>query len=140
MFAATMLLAMACDAGGFTDEMPDDLPAGQCDATSTGEDCETGGETSETSSSSSSSSTTGEPAVDCRVDGCTGQGVCAASWDVETEVRGEFECRFACVPLLDDGAWCSDDASCCDAAARCTERGYCVLEDDAQGGSTSTGG
>ena len=132
-----LLLSAACDdaGGGFTDEMPDDLPAGRCDETSTGEDCETGGQAG--SSSSSSSSSSGEPASDCLVDGCMGQGVCAAAWDAEAEVRGSFECRFACVPLLDDSAWCSDDASCCDAGARCTGRGYCILEES---GSTSTGG
>ena len=134
--ALVVLFATACDdAGGFTDEMPDDLPAGMCDETGTGADCETGGQAS-ASSSSSSTTTTSEPASDCLVDGCVGQAVCAATWDAEAEVRGAFECRFACVPLLDDSAWCSDDASCCDAGARCTGRGYCILE----GGSTSTGG
>ena len=130
-----ILLVGACDdAGGYTDAMPDDLPAAMCE-TGTGGDCETGGQTSE----EGSSSTTGDPPADCQVDGCMGQGVCAADWDRDTEVRGAFECRFACVPLLDDTAWCSDDASCCDATARCTERGYCVFDEDASG-STSTGG
>ncbi len=125
------LLLGGCFAPGFTDEMPDDLPAGNCPDTDA-EDCVTtstsGAESGGESSSSSSSSTSGTPADDCQgSDGCLGEDACVAAWDGEAEARGAFACQFACVPLLDESLWCSDDVSCCDADAVCTGRGYCVL-------------
>jgi len=137
-------LAVGCDAGSdsyagdtdvFGDDMPDDLPAGNCGEGNDNEECDTEGD------SAGVVSTSGDAAADCLSDGCVGEGVCAADWDPESETRGEFACRFACVPLLDDTAWCSNDASCCDAMARCTERGYCVLDDDdgSTGGDSSGG-
>lgn len=131
----------------FTDDMPDDLPAGNCGEDGSGGNCETDGE-----SAGGADSTAASVDSDCMVDGCMGQGVCAADWDMDEEARGEFECRFACIPLLDDSSWCGDDDSCCDDGARCTERGYCVLDEgggsdtdggsgtDTDGGSGTTGG
>ena len=123
--------------GTLTDEMPDDLPAGHCADTDT-DACvtSTGGGTSTSTGDTSSSS--GEPTVDgCDAsESCVGNGACVAPWDADEQARGPFECRFACVPLLDESTWCSDDASCCDAGARCTARGYCIL-DDAQGTGTT---
>ena len=128
------------DTDVFGDHMPDDLPAGNCGGVVGAQNCDTDGDSAGVADGS-----TGVGEANCLVDGCMGQGVCAASWDAEAEVRGDFECRFACIPLLDDGSWCSDDASCCDANAHCTNRGYCVLGDDESGSSTgdtdaSTGG
>jgi hypothetical protein len=145
LLLAAALLAGCDDGGGassldtdvYGDDMPDDFPAGSCRGTTgSGTDgCDTDGTT--TGEAAASTST---PAEACLAEGCTGQGVCAATWDVETEQRGPFECRFTCIPLLDETSWCSNDASCCDATARCTGRGYCVLdEDDASSGSSSTG-
>ena len=129
--------AASGDTDVFGDDMPDDLPAGNCGEDTSDEDCETDGD-----SAGSADSTTGAVDSDCLVDGCMGQGVCAADWDMDDESRGEFECRFACIPLLDDSSWCGDDDSCCDAGARCTERGYCVLDDevDSDTDGTTTGG
>lgn len=139
---ALAVFGTACDDASaegesYADEMPDDFPADNCRATGGDTDgCDTDG----------TSSTTAEGGVDgeCLVEGCIGQSVCVAPWDAESQTRGEFECRFACIPLVDETSWCSDGASCCDAAARCTDRGYCVLEDEGTGsgssGDGSTGG
>ena len=129
------LLLGGCFAPGetFSDEMPDDLPAGACRDTDP-EDCATTSSSGSDSSgeSSSSSSSTGAPADDCQgSDGCLGDDACVAAWDAEAEARGAFACQFACVPLLDEALWCSDDASCCDPDAVCTARGYCVMGDGA---------
>ncbi|MBV1861236.1 MAG: hypothetical protein KUG77_22655 [Nannocystaceae bacterium] len=121
------------DTDVFGDDMPGDFPAGSCAATMGGA-CETDGGSS---GLGEGSSTAGDPA-DCVVDGCVGQGVCVAPWDESAEQLGEFECRFSCVPLLDDASWCANDDTCCDAQARCTDRGYCVL--DGGDGSTGSGG
>lgn len=134
--AASSDAAASQDTDVFGDDMPDDLPAGNCGEDSSDEDCETDGD-----SAGSADSTTGSVDSDCLVDGCMGQGVCAAEWDMDDEARGEFECRFACIPLLDDSSWCGDDDSCCEAGARCTERGYCVLDDsDSDTDGTTTSG
>jgi hypothetical protein len=102
-----------------SDEMPDDFPAGACRDTDT-DACETG---------SSSSGTQGQvPADTCNSsEDCFGSGACVAAWDPEDGTRGPYTCQFMCVPLVDETTWCTDDAACCDAQARCTARGYCVL-------------
>ncbi len=147
----TLILLLA--AGGcfspnnFTDEMPDDLPAGSCRDTDP-EDCATStGE--ETSIGGTSTGTTAGPVAD-GCDGsetCLGEDACVAAWDAQTESRGPFECRFACIPTLDERSWCSDDASCCEEGDVCTPRGYCVSSEadgsGPKGGSSSgdsTGG
>lgn len=147
VFIVAAALLVGCDTGdttaagddnetdAFGDVMPDDLPAGNCGVESSDEDCETDG-----SSTGLGDSTTGGPEGDCLVNGCTGQGVCAAEWNAETEERGPFECRFSCIPLVDDTSWCSNAASCCDSEAVCTERGYCVLGEGADGSSGSGDG
>lgn len=119
----------------FGDAMPGDFPAGNC-AETAGEDCETGGQSG---GSRETAATAGDP-VDCVVDGCIGQGVCAAPWDAEAEMLGEFECRFSCVPLLADVSWCANDEACCDSDARCTDRGYCVFDDGVDPTGTDTDG
>ncbi len=122
--------SLTADSGGISDEMPDDLPAGECRDT---EGCDAA--TSTGAESSTSSTGSGEP--ECvESEDCDGAGACAAPWN--GDVRGPFECRFACIPTLDEASWCSDDASCCDAGAFCTLRGYCVLEDES-GTGTGTG-
>ncbi len=138
-----LVALMACDADGpeFTDEMPDDLPAGTCRDTDA-EDCETSTGSAPvgagTSSGDTGTTTSGGPSDACSdSEGCLGGDTCAALWNPQTESRGPFACQFACVPLLDETAWCSDDAACCDAQAVCTPRGYCVLGD---GPGASTGG
>lgn len=144
VFAASLLVFGGCDdatadgaAGGETDvlgdDMPDDFPAGSC-AETMGEDCDTEGDSAGIGDSSAS---TAGAAGDCVVDGCVGQGVCAAPWDEAAKQLGEFECRFSCIPLLDDASWCANDEACCDSGARCTDRGYCVL--DGSVGSTGSG-
>jgi hypothetical protein len=129
--------------GGFTDEMPEDLPAGGCDENP--DECESGDEGSEGDSRSSGVDAAAQgdsgPAPCERSADCNGAGACVASY--EEDERGDYVCRFACVPTLDEAAWCRDDASCCDPAATCTARGYCVVLDgedeglpDQLGGST----
>lgn len=145
LLAASLLLFAGCDdasadaaaegeTGVLGDDMPDDFPAGSC-AETMGEDCETEGDAAGIGDSSSS---TAGAVADCVADGCVGQGVCAAPWDEEAEELGEFECRFSCIPLVDDASWCAGDDACCDSGARCTDRGYCVLEGG--NGSTASGG
>ena len=113
--------------GGFSDEMPEDLPAGGCDENP--DDCESGDEGGESSSGGVDASAQGEPdPAPCELStDCNGAGACVASF--EDGERGDYVCRFACVPTLDESAWCRDDASCCDPAATCTARGYCVVLD-----------
>lgn len=122
--------------GTFADEMPDDLPAGECRDT---DGCETDGD------DGTRGTTTGEPVdePECeRSEQCDGAGACVATWD--DDVRGPFECRFACIPTLDESSWCSDDASCCERGDVCTPRGYCVPsegdETGSSGGGSSGGG
>jgi hypothetical protein len=129
---ALALLLPGCDdsstesefdtAGGLSDEMPEDLPAGGCEDEPG--DCETDG--AGESSSGGVDAAPQDEAAPCELSGdCDGAGACVAAY--EDGERGAFECRFACVPTLDEAAWCGDDASCCDPQATCTARGYCVV-------------
>ena len=117
----------------------DDLPAGVCRGPDT--DTDTGTDTDPCESGSTAfGEDPGAPGPSDGSDACHGSvdcmgGVCAASFDPATLQRSPLACQFACVPLIDDTLWCSDDASCCDAGALCTERGYCVLLE----GSTTGG-
>lgn len=141
-------LALGCDGGsdegtsaagvgGFSDEMPEDFPAGECREGGTGgEDCASGSTSTSTGGvGSSSGSASAADAEECTVtEDCEGAGACAADW--EDGVRTTFSCRFACIPTLNEAAWCGDDASCCDADAVCTPRGYCIVpesEEDSGG-------
>jgi hypothetical protein len=122
--------------------MDDDFPAGGC------RDTEGAGTTScdtdalpATDDMSNTGGTTDTNAC-AASDDCIG-GHCVAPWDPATEARGEFTCEFACIGELDERRWCSDDASCCDTAARCTARGYCIVEGSggsSTGDTTSTSG
>ncbi|MEM6295113.1 MAG: hypothetical protein AAGA54_27830 [Myxococcota bacterium] len=144
------LCAAACDSDGgdLTDQMPDDLPAGQCDTegTSTG-GCDTDASTSTamstTGAAADGSSSTGGPDGSCvGTDTCLGAGVCSATWDAQTQRPGPASCNFACVANFDDARWCADDDACCEPGATCTDRGYCVPGDggDATGSSSSGSG
>ncbi len=138
-----LALGLGCDAesdpsaqadapGDLSDEMPEDLPAGECRTGETdAEDCESGSSSSGGSGSTSSQAGTVDT-LECVVsDDCDGAGACAAGW--EDGVRSAFSCRFACIPTLNESAWCRDDASCCDADAVCTGRGYCIVPQDSAG-------
>ena len=130
----------ASAADDFSDEMPEDLPAGKCAGSSSGTDgCETDGSSGDVVGSSG---TTGAPEDACSsTEDCLGNEVCGALWDATSETRQGFACEFACIPELDENRWCSDDASCCDAAAQCTARGYCILpESSGSSGASSSGG
>ncbi len=145
--ACALLLAGCRDAerplaagAGPDDEMAyedDDLPAGHCRGADTDTDTDTDGcDTEGTTLGSAAGGSPGEESEACRVSAdCVG-AICAARFDPVTLQRGTLACQFACVPLLDDTQWCSDDASCCDAGAVCTQRGYCVMLE----ASTTTGG
>ncbi|MBV1861235.1 MAG: hypothetical protein KUG77_22650 [Nannocystaceae bacterium] len=117
--------------GTFTDEMPEDLPAGECRMGETdAEDCESGSSsTGGEGSAAGQGGGAGNPECTTTED-CEGAGACAAAW--EDGSRTSFVCRFACIPTLDENAWCRDDASCCDPDAVCTGRGYCVLPESAE--------
>jgi hypothetical protein len=109
------VLAVGCgDSSRLTDYMDDDVPAGTCEDTE-GEACETGGQ-GETCMSSAQ---------------CGGDLVCAATFDGDI---GTFECQSACIPTMDESRWCMDDSACCDAAASCGPRGYCMI-----GGNVDSG-
>ena len=112
-----------------------------------GANCATDGGTS-TGSCVDTTTTPGDSHVDdcSSSEDCDG-GVCAAiptsnPNDDGRLSRGSFICEAICIGNLDEGRWCSDDASCCDSNARCTTRGYCVAEgsSDATTGNGSTGG
>lgn len=141
VLASLVLLASGCFSpnADLSDEMPDDLPAGACRDTDP-DDCATS--TGFVSSGGTSEGTsTGAPADGCAgSESCLGDGVCVAAWDADAQARGSFECQFACVPVLDETTWCSDDASCCDTGTVCTARGYCVYADDTGTSGSSTGG
>ena len=125
---------------GLTDEMPDDLPAGHCADTDTDACVSSTGGAPSTSTGDGSSSSAAAPVDGCEAsDACVGNAACVAVWNADEGARGPFECRFACVPVLDEAAWCRDDASCCDAGATCTARGYCVVV-DVEGRPSGTAG
>ncbi|MGH1344027.1 MAG: hypothetical protein ACRBN8_20885 [Nannocystales bacterium] len=130
-------------ASDLSDEMPEDLPAGGCRdtdvaGTSGGGTGGLEGCDQATTTGPAGSGTTGTEAdPECAGAGdCDdGAGACVADW--EAGERGPFTCRFVCIPTLDETSWCSDDASCCDAAASCTPRGYCIVSGGSDGSSTS---
>lgn len=145
---ANLLLAVgisACFSPGdsLTDEMPEDFPEGSCQDTDADACASSSGTTVTEASTTGEGSSTAAVSDDCEsTQACLGEDVCVAEWDAEAGSRDPFSCRFACVPLLDESAWCSDDAACCDAAAQCTERGYCLLlqsDDDGGDGTTAEG-
>lgn len=113
-----------------TDDMPEPIPpSDRCGDTEGGSDTEGCESSSSSSTQTQGSSDTGALFDACtEADDCNGDDVCAASWDAEAGERTGFECRFICVPTLDETAWCADDEACCAADARCTARGYCVVE------------
>ncbi len=135
----------AAEGDSFSDYMPEDLPAGGCrdterpDGEPTGglESCDTDATTTTTGDAAASSSGTASDDACQASEDCNGTESCAATWDAQTQTRGPLACQFACIPALDDASWCSDDEACCDVDARCTERGYCVLDED--GSSTGEG-
>jgi hypothetical protein len=118
--------------------MDDDFPAGGCrgtDGSTTNAECET--EAAPTSSGGAVTTGTTGAATCVGTDDCIGT-YCVAPWDAAVEARGEFTCEFACVGLLDERRWCMDDAACCSSDARCTARGYCIVE--GEGSSSSSEG
>ena len=145
VFAGLLFAGCASDED-FTDEMPDDLPAGQSDTdgTSTGDGSTTGSGVASSSSSGGDESTTTGSMSGCQSsEDCLGNDVCVASWDAETQTHGQPECSFMCIPSLDDASWCADATACCDPEAICTARGYCVppqVPGGDEGTSTGTGG
>ncbi len=62
-------------------------------------------------------------------------GVCIADF-IDRE-RRPFECVATCIGIMDEAHWCADDAACCDPRARCSNRGYCIVDDDPDTSSTS---
>jgi hypothetical protein len=113
----------------------DDLPAGACRDTGTDTDpCDTEGTTA---AAAPGAADPGAELDACQASADCMGGICAASFDPATLQRSAFACEFACIPLLDDRMWCSDDSSCCTSGAVCTRRGYCVLlEGESTTGST----
>jgi hypothetical protein len=123
-------------AGGGGEDLydDDDLPAGTCRDTGTDTDpCDTEGTTGAASPGAGDPGT-GADACQSSAE-CPG-GVCAAEFDPVTIQHGALACQFACIPLLDDAMWCSDDAACCVQGSVCTARGYCVLP---EAGASTTG-
>lgn len=133
------LLAIGCaDASGeLADDsiggpMNDTLPPwSECDTDTDTDGCATG--------TTSDVSTTGAPDNTCASsEDCTGNSVCAATFDMANEEVGMFECQFTCIAELDDSQWCRDDGSCCDPGAVCTARGYCIVGGDSTTDGTTT--
>ncbi len=139
VFAGLLLAGCGSADSDFTDEMPEDLPAGQS-ATDGETDASTSSGTAGTSETTAAE-TTGGPAPACQSsDDCLGNDVCVASWNPETQTAGEPDCAFACIPSYDEAKWCADAAACCDADAICTARGYCVPPQDPGTADSSSGG
>ena len=114
------VLAIGCGDASLTDYMEDDVPAGMCEDTE-GDACDTGGEGDACTSTAT----------------CGSDFVCAASFNGDI---GTFECQSACIPTMDETRWCMDDSACCDTAASCGPRGYCMIADGVDAGTdTSTG-
>ena len=122
------LAGCGADGGaGGVDYMDDDFPAGGCrdtEAPGTDTECDTDDMPATDSAFTGGTSNACEGSADCM------GGHCVAPWDAATEMRGAFVCEFACVDAIDERRWCSDDGSCCDPAARCTARGYCIVDGD----------
>jgi hypothetical protein len=121
-FALAVLASAACfaaqdsGAGGDTEYIPDDPPAGNCGEPGE-EPCETSGIA---------------PAGDCQASSeCDAGLACSATFDGDI---GRFECQASCIEDFDEARWCADDASCCGPGSICQGRGYCV-----PAGATSTG-
>ncbi len=120
---------------------PETLPAGHCDTDgATGgdtDDCETEGEPSGSAAGDEGGSTAGDDASqpECASTNDCMSGVCASAYDADAQQPLPATCAFACIDVLNESQWCIDDASCCDPQARCTRRGYCVI-DDASGSTT----
>ncbi|MCH9684172.1 MAG: hypothetical protein K0V04_22255 [Deltaproteobacteria bacterium] len=107
--------------GGVDDDYMDDPPPG-------------GGCATECPNPGSDGSPVGGPCIDS--EDCMTGAICAAEFDGEVQ---SFTCTNACIPLMDQSQWCSDDTSCCAAGAVCSGRGLC-LPAGATGGLDSSGG
>jgi len=114
------------EAGG-GDLMAEDLPAGVCGTTtssgtsfSTGDDCDV---------SLGRPDTTGgfleRDECDATRNCPAARTICVAEFEVNG--RAAYTCRDTCIELMDETVWCADATSCCDPAATCTSRGYCVI-------------
>jgi hypothetical protein len=116
ILAASVVLLSACydaddSAGGddFVDPYMDEpLPPSCRETTSTG--C---GESSESGEVDACEASTQ----------CPADQVCLGAFDGD---RSPFICTASCVPTESESEWCTDDASCCDANAHCSPRGYCL--------------
>lgn len=140
VFAGLLLGACGDSDDAFTDEMPEDLPAGQSGTTGASTSTETTGTTGATSETTAAETTGGPAPVCLSSDDCLGNDVCVASWDPETQTAGEPDCAFACIPSYDETQWCADAAACCDPDATCTARGYCVPPQVPGSADSSSGG
>ena len=129
LLGATLALVLGCGADeslsdvGYMDE--DTFP-GNCAGSGT-DGCDTDGTGVATTTASD---TTGAESGCRGSEDCMG-GYCAADFDPDRAQADEPQCRFTCLPLLDEASWCVDDTSCCDPDAICTVRGYCLLPEDA---------
>lgn len=98
------------------------------------------GETSSTGVTESSSTGGGDPSACSASSPCRQDSYCVAPY--ANAVRGTFECVDACVGPDDEDHWCFDASACCDPAAVCTIRGYCIspgASTGTDGGSSSSG-
>jgi hypothetical protein len=115
------------DAGTLDEFDDDDLPSGSCRDTGTDTDpCDTEGTTMDPTAGDLSTTTGGAGEDQCQASTDCSGGFCAAAFDPVTLQRAPLACQFMCIPNLADDFWCGDDSACCDAQARCTQRGYCV--------------
>ncbi|MGH1344023.1 MAG: hypothetical protein ACRBN8_20865 [Nannocystales bacterium] len=138
VFAGVLLGGCGDAESDLSDEMPEDLPAGQ---SATDGETESASASSTTGSGANGGETTGGPAPACQSsDDCLGLNVCVAPWDPETQTAGEPDCAFACIPSYDEMQWCADAAACCDPEAICTARGYCVPPQEPGSADSSSGG
>jgi len=143
----TLLLAAGLLACG--DDLPSESESDEAQADVTTGFITTGSESSSSSSSSSSESSGSTEggtfgAVDeCDLSpDCEAGLVCVAPFDesLGPEGKGLNACVSDCVGPMDETRWCADAIACCDPAAECTDRGYCVVPGESGDSGESSGG
>ena len=127
-------LHLGCSDGSYMDDIP---PSGHTDGTTgtgTGASMGTDGGTG---TGAGPSTSTGGDRDQCKSTVECGDGlVCAA--DFEGDDRGPYACVPDCIGIMDEARWCADAGACCDPAATCTDRGYCIADGSSTGTSTGT--
>lgn len=134
-----MVFVLACEPDGPAQTDTGTVSgAGEDSVTASGGESMTGATSNDSSSSGSEGGSGG-----AGTDACHGTTTCDAGFCVAPYAdndRGPFACVDACVEAGDEARWCYDDDACCDPAASCTIRGYCVVEGSSSSSSSGDAG